>query len=143
MRQLALYSLVALFFSLCVQTPAMSQDRARGPQKQRTVIAQVPIDRVQNDRPQLGVRGFATQSGYNITHVVPGSVAAKMGLERGDVIKRVNRSRPRSTQDLIRALDVAVGSYRGSLDMTVENIRWKTGRSTQRFVRVQGNLYDW
>lgn len=109
--------------------------------QQRTVIQHVSP---QNTTPKLGVSGHAYSGwGYMIDYVKHGSTAARMGLERGDVIKFVNDQRINSGYDLKNALRVAGNHYDGRLTIVVDNVRARQGQSHRRIVTVRGNLYGW
>ena len=117
----------------------------------QTTIAERPVSTVQRAevvvaptrRPRLGVSGRMTNRGYRISYVKPYSVAARMGLEKGDVIVRVNDVFLRSSSELVATLDEAANShyYRGEVSLKVDNIRWHQHLSHQRYVNVNGNLY--
>ena len=109
--------------------------------QQRTVLQHVPP---QHSTPKLGVSGHARSGwGYIIDYVRHGSTAARMGLERGDVIKFVNDHRINSGYDLKKALRVAANHYNGRLTIVVDNVRARHGQSNRRIVTVRGNLYGW
>ena len=119
-------------------------DAQQSRQVSRQSVAQVVVPPSKN-RPKLGINGFMVPSGnrmgYKLTYVAPGSVAQRMGLERGDVIRRINDIHPLSQQEVITALNEAASYYGGKLSMEVENIRWHLGQSNQRYVGLKGNLY--
>src|SRR5690606_1559245 len=48
---------------------------------------------------------YEGQSGLVVTQVIPGSPAARMGIERGDLIQEVNRQPVASLEDFRKALD--------------------------------------
>ena len=140
MKRFAMMTMIALTSLITVTSSSQN------------IIADQPVATAQraevvvnpnNRRPRLGVSGQMTNRGYRISYVKPYSTAARMGLEKGDVIVRVNDVFLRSSAELVTALDEAANSsyYRGKVSLKVENIRWHQRLSDQRFVKVNGNLY--
>lgn len=84
--------------------------------------------------PRLGFHGRIVSSGLRVERVDYGSLAFDAGLERGDVITKVNGRRLTSMSGYRRALLEAVNYRDGRVTLTVENIRWHTGESSQRYI---------
>lgn len=102
--------------------PAMVEDR-----DDRMVDPGVPT-------PRLGFHGRIVSNGLRVERVDYGSVAFDAGLERGDVIMKVNGRRLTSMSGYRRALLEAVDYRDGRVTLTVENVRWHTGESSQRYI---------
>ena len=90
--------------------------------------------RVAPSAPRIGVYGRIVSNGMRVDRVNYDSVAYDAGLERGDVIMKINGRRITSMATYRRALQEAVDFRDGRVTMTVENIRWHTGESSQRYV---------
>ncbi|HEX5421161.1 MAG TPA: PDZ domain-containing protein, partial [Gammaproteobacteria bacterium] len=74
---------------------ASNQEQGGPPNPQKLGI------KVQTLSPDLAQQlGYQGESGAVIAQVEPGSVAENAGLQRGDLIKEVNREQVRSAQDL-------------------------------------------
>ena len=119
--------------------------QSRQVSKQRAVQVVVPP---KPNRPLLGVDGHYVGTGYKLSYVAPHSLGQRMGLEKGDIIMRINGRFITDSALLIRVLDdVARYADNGinplvdQLSIEVENIRWHWGQSNQRYVRLEGNLF--
>lgn len=84
--------------------------------------------------PRLGFHGRIVSNGLRVDRVDDGSLAFDVGLERGDVIMKVNGRRITSMSAYRRALLEAVEYRDGRVNLTVENVRWHTGESSQRYL---------
>jgi len=92
--------------------------------------------------PNLGVTGTVVSNwGFKISTVQPYSAAARMGLERGDVIKSINHQHIDCLSSFKRALRDAAGYNNGHLKLKVDNVRARIGLSHQRIVIVNGSLF--
>lgn len=86
-----------------------------------------------NDVPRLGFDGRMINGRLKVEGVAYGSLAEEAGLERGDVIAEVNGRTIRSMGDYQQALlDAQDGN--GRVRLLIENVRWHTGESSQRWV---------
>ena len=134
--------LVAVVCATFAGTENADAQQSRQVSKRKAAQVVVPPSK---NRPKLGINGQMVRSGnrmgYQLNYVAPGSVGQRMGLERGDIIRRINDINPVSEQEVITALDEAASYYNGNLNMEVENIRWHRGQSNQRYVGLKGNLY--
>lgn len=84
--------------------------------------------------PRLGFHGRIVANGLRVDRVDYDSLAFEIGLERGDVITKVNGRRITSMSGYRRALLEAVEYRDGRVNLVVENVRWHTGESSQRYV---------
>lgn len=82
------------------------------------------LDRLQHDGPRLGVVGRMIDGrGFGILEVVPGSVAAGMRLERGDIITAINGQSIDSMEDIFCELSNSMQYYRGVGILEIDNVR--------------------
>lgn len=84
--------------------------------------------------PRLGFDGRMTYDGLRVERVHFGTDAYDIGLERGDVIHEVNGRHIDSMVDYQEALLDAVDFNNGRVRLRIENVRWHTGESSQRWV---------
>ena len=75
-----------------------------------------------------------TNDGLRIERVSYNSLAYDAGLERGDVIHEVNGQHIDSMMDYQRAMIDARDNRDGRVRLFIENVRWHTGESSQRWV---------
>ena len=141
---LILTTAVLAFATSSVDAQQRQQSRTKTAQQrtqqQRLVVQPQPG----RPAPRLGVTGqFQYGWGFKVQSVVPGSPAAQMGLEAGDVIKNLNNFRITSTRSIGDALRHARDYYGGDLHLTVDNVRARNGWDpyAQRIVSVRGSLY--
>lgn len=81
--------------------------------------------------PRLGFMGHVDYGyGMVVDHVSWGTFASRLGLERGDVIIRINNRAIDCDQDYNRAIRNAVDYQRGFIDMLVIDVR--TGEARHR-----------
>ena len=85
-------------------------------------------------QPLLGFRGRVEYDGMNVLSVKGNTLAWRLGLEAGDVITHVNGIKIRSHQQYLNILRHATTHHDGHVDLRIENIRWHTGESNQRFL---------
>ena len=118
------------------ETQAQSQRQSTRVQQQLYVQPPVQVT------PKLGVTGsIVAHWGFKISSVEPYSAAARMGLERGDVIKSINHQRIDCLQSFKNAIRNAANYNNGHLKLKVDNVRARIGLSHQRIVTVKGNLF--
>ncbi len=118
------------------ETQAQSQRQSTRVQQQLYVQPPVQVT------PKLGVTGsIVAHWGFKISSVEPYSAAARMGLERGDVIKSINHQRIDCLQSFKNAIRNAANYNNGHLKLKVDNVRARIGLSHQRIVIVNGNLF--
>ena len=94
-------------------------------------------------RPQLGVAGELVRGwGFKIVEVIPGSVAARMQLERGDVILNINGQCVSSISSIEQQLSRSAGEFGGQGVIKIDNIRGRTrcGTSSKRFLWLKFQL---
>ena len=78
-----------------------------------TEVAKAPVRKqigitVQNITPEIGrALGLKNTNGAVITQVEPGSPAADAGLQRGDVIKEVNRKTIKNADEFLQNIEQA------------------------------------
>jgi len=96
--------------------------------------APVHLARPRVAAPRLGFEGRIVSNGLRIDRVNYDSLAFDLGLERGDVILKVNGRRVTSMEGYRRLLVDAVENRDGEVTLQIENIRWHTGESSQRYV---------
>lgn len=119
------------------ETQAQSNSQNTRVQQQQLVVQ--PPTQV---TPQLGVTGTIVPNwGFKVSTVQLHSAAARMGLERGDVIKFIGHQRIDCLQALKDALQHAASYNNGRLRLTVDNVRARQGLSHQRIVIVKGSLF--
>ncbi|WP_265564502.1 Do family serine endopeptidase [Sphingomicrobium arenosum] len=85
-----------------------------------------------NDQIREGLRLEEDLEGVIISRVDPGSNAAQRGLQRGEVIMRVNRREVRSLSDVTAAVNAARAAGRDSVLVLV-----KRGRQPARYVGIE------
>ena len=88
----------------------------------------------ETETPKLGFEGRMTNQGLRIERVLYNSLAYDAGLEQGDVISRVNGVRIESMQDYQRAMIEARDYHNGRVQLRIDNVRWHSGESGQRWV---------
>jgi S1-C subfamily serine protease len=106
-------------------------------QAQFGISAYVDSDHFHEDegyQPKLGFRGRVDCDGLKILSVGGNSLAWKLGLEAGDVITHVNGIEVKSHQQYLSILRHATTHHDGRVKLRIENIRWHTGESNQRFL---------
>ena len=90
-----------------------------------------------SSRPRLGFHGHMIPGyGMRVDHVLYGTPAQQIGLERGDVLWRIDGRRILSRMDYDQALQQAAWYQGGWLTLTVRNVRYDMGMSSQQFVTV-------
>lgn len=83
-------------------------------------------------RPTLGVVGRPIEGwGFEIQSVVPGSVAARMRLEPGDVILAVNGKRSCSAASITQQLLYSTGHRDGQGVVLIDNVRARQARTVK------------
>ncbi|MEZ6105491.1 MAG: PDZ domain-containing protein [Pirellulaceae bacterium] len=87
----------------------------------------------ETETPKLGFEGRMTNQGLRIERVLYNSLAYDAGLEQGDVISRVNGWID-SMQDYQRAMIEARDHHNGRVQLRIDNVRWHSGESGQRWV---------
>ena len=85
-------------------------------------------------QPKLGFNGHMDYRGMVVDSVVVNSVAFQMGLETGDVVTHVNGKPVTSYHTYLTLLRDAVNYQNGRVSLQIENIRYYTGQSLQRYV---------
>ena len=94
-------------------------------------------------RPQLGVAGELVRGwGVKIVEVIPGSVAARMQLERGDVILNINGRCVSSIRSIEQQLLRSAGEFGGQGIIKIDNVRGRTrcGTASNRFLWLKFQL---
>ena len=94
-------------------------------------------------RPQLGVVGEVVRGwGFKIVDVIPGTAAARMQLERGDVILKINGQCVSSVNSIEQQLLRSVGEFSGQGVIKIDNVRGRTrcGASSTRFLWLKFQL---
>ncbi len=93
--------------------------------------------------PQLGVAGELVPGwGFRVTHVLPGSAAARMQLERGDVILNINGRCVSSIRSIEQQLLRSAGEFEGQGIIKIDNVRGRTrcGAASKRFLWLKFQL---
>lgn len=94
------------------------------------------------DVPRLGFTGQMINGyGMKVLHVQPYSLAAELGLEGGDVIKRINGVQVTSVWQYRNLLRDAVMYHGGHADLLVRNVRWDWGYNVPKYVTVRAHLH--
>ena len=120
------------------QAQAQTQSQRQSTRVQQQYYVQPPTQLT----PKLGVTGsIIAHWGFKISTVEPHSAAARMGLERGDVIKFINHKPIDCLHAFKEALRSAASYNNGHLRLTVDNVRARLGLSHQRIVVVRGSLF--
>jgi len=93
--------------------------------------------------PRLGFYGRVQPNwGLMITSVTPGSLAARAGLEPGDVIMTVGGRRVNCYHDYLSGLQTAVQYQGGNVTLMIDNVRTRTaycsGRPEFRTINLYG-----
>lgn len=89
--------------------------------------------------PRLGFMGHMQRNwGMVVDSVNSGSTAAWMGLERGDMIVRINGRQINSDRSYQESLWSAVRFQNGKVTVTVVDVR--TGRTAQRTGRIHSSF---
>jgi S1-C subfamily serine protease len=137
MKNLAIaIALTMTMLAASSETQAQSQRQSTRVQQQLYVQPPVQVT------PKLGVTGhIVAHWGFKIKSVEPYSAAARMGLERGDVIKMINHKQIDCLHAFKAALQQAATYNGGNLLLKVDNVRARLGLSHQRIVMVNGNLF--
>ena len=95
----------------------------------------VPPPVVTPQAPRLGIMGHVRQNwGMVVDSVNRGTTASRMGLERGDVIVRINNRQINSDRSYQESLWNAVRFQNGHVDALVVDVR--TGRTVHRTGRL-------
>jgi len=137
MRNFAI-AIVLIMTMMAAGTQAQAQSQGQSTRAQQQYYVQPPVQVT----PKLGVTGsIIAHWGFKISSVEPHSAAARMGLERGDVIKFINHKRIDCLQTFKNALQNAASYNNGHLRLTVDNVRARLGQSHQRIVTVNGSLF--
>ena len=122
---------------LAVSSETQAQSHRHSTRVQQQYVVQPP-----QVTPKLGVTGTIVANwGFKISSVQPYSAAARMGLERGDVIKFINHERIDCLHAFKNAIRKAANYNNGYLRLTVDNVRARHGLSHQRIVIVKGSLF--
>ena len=123
---------------LAAGAETQAQSKRQSTRVQQQLYVQPPVQVT----PKLGVTGsIVAHWGFKISSVEPYSAAARMGLERGDVIKSINHQRIDCLQSFKNAIRNAANYNNGHLKLKVDNVRARIGLSHQRIVIVNGNLF--
>lgn len=93
--------------------------------------------------PRLGFYGQVQPNwGLMITSVTPGSLAARYGLEPGDVIMSIGGRRINCFHDYLGGLQAAVNYQGGNVTLMIDNVRtrtqWGSGRPEFRTINLYG-----
>ena len=131
-------ALTMTMLAATAETQAQSNGQNTPVLQQQQLVVQPPAQVT----PQLGVTGTIIPNwGFEVSTVQLNSVAARMGLERGDVIQFIGHQRIDCLQALKNALQHAASYNNGHLRLTVDNVRARQGLSHQRIVIVKGSLF--
>lgn len=80
--------------------------------------------------PRLGFRGYLRRGwGMMVNYALPGTHAARLGLEPGDVIVRLNGHRITSAQVWNVQMRRSVYVHGGRLTLLIDNVRARTGHN--------------
>lgn len=91
----------------------------------------VPPPVINPTTPRLGIMGHMQfNRGMRVDSVNPGTTAARMGLERGDLIVEINNRQVNSDRSYHESLWSAVRFQQGFVDVTVLDVR--SGRIAHR-----------
>ena len=141
---------IALGLSFIFAAGAIAQDQQLQAQSQQTRQFQVqqqsgqqrilPQVNPQYPQPKLGIWGHMDYRGMVVDSVAPNSPAAKLGLESGDVVVRINGQRVDSIFTYQTLLRDAVNYKHGHVSVLVENIRWHSGQSFEKYVTSTTHL---
>ncbi len=146
--KLAAVALLALATGLMMNTGAHAQvlkkllPQHAGPQESGNVQPKMYIapgggQPGYGPQPRLGFHGHMIHGfGMRVDHVLYGTPAQQAGLEGGDVIWSINGRRIFSRFDYDSALQTAAMYQGGWVTLTVRNVRYDTGMSSQQFVNV-------
>lgn len=94
---------------------------------QKLTTQEVPV-------PRIGFSSYFDGQGEQVTSVRSGSLAARIGLEPGDVILAVNGQRLTYDGAWYRLMSGA--AKRGNLTLAIRD--WRTGRIAYRYVNLGG-----
>ena len=93
-----------------------------------------PVPPVYNG-PKLGIEAYGKGSYIEVTRALPGTPAARLGLEPGDRILQINGLPVRSIPELQHLLQNSVYSHSGQIRVLIDNVRARHGHwGAQRFV---------
>jgi hypothetical protein len=93
------------------------------------------------DVPKLGFSGQIIPGlGMRIVYVVPGGLAHSLGMESGDVIRKINGRLINSKFDYDDALIDAVMYHGGHADLWVRNVRYGWTCGAPKYVMVHVDL---
>ena len=136
-RMITLASVAATLMLGSLALNANGQDRVRTLVRDNDGYSQdsrIRIAPVVRPAPRLGIEARVTNNGLLIEHVQYGSLAWRAGLEPGDKIREINGRHIHSMHDYQDALLDAQDFRNGRVRLLVENVRWHTGQSCNRFV---------
>ncbi len=92
-------------------------------------------------RPKMGFMGHMMSGwGMMVDQVIPGTTAARMGLEPGDVVMKINGKPVTCAQRYRELLWEAVSMQDGRVHLKVDNIRARNGLPVPRYAFVTGWL---
>lgn len=93
---------------------------------------------IQPVTPRLGIYAIERHGQVEVQSTSYGTPAARMGLERGDRILRINGHRVDCLFDIRRLLQDAVEHHYGKVTLVVDNVRGRHGYpGAQRIVTVR------
>lgn len=101
----------------------------------------LPPNPPQPQAPRLGFEGQMVYGlGMKVLSVIPGSPAAKVGLEYGDIIVSVNHFPVTSIPAYKNALIEAVQHHQGVVQLNVKNVRGNVQLGIPMYVNVTAYL---